>query len=359
MIEISLTAASLAQCRFSVSPSMQAAAVLHPHHPGTAGDRLTARQAVDCALKDKHLPVLSAIRAGIRTYAPDFLTPALGGAVAPTLDDELHRVACTPTETVSRQMNRLIADQRGHAGNTPGQPLPSLRQLLDGGERAFAQRAAGEMEVLWRSLIAPQWPSLSSRAEDDLDHRARTLARCGLTTVLNALHPAISCGTTTLNISSLRQIDVVADGRITLFPSPLATKWLLSIDPWGQRGPYLIYPVPAEGAAPRTSTGPAHPLAEVIGASRFVLLTALEAPRTTTELAERHHFSASTVSYHLAHLHRTGLVTRERAGKRVYYRRTAKAATLLDQVFRPGALRESGRRTVAASAAEREGIVST
>ncbi|MFD5623246.1 MarR family transcriptional regulator [Streptomyces yangpuensis] len=360
MIEISLTAASLGQCRFSVSPTMQAAAVLHPRHPGSAVDRRTIRRAVDATLERKRLRVLSAVGAGIRTYAPDFLTPALEGTATPSLDDELHHVACTPTETVARQINRLLADAYGlgHAEARTKQPPSPLRQLLDSGERAFAQRAAAEMEIFWKTLIAPQWQSIRSRAEADLDHRARTIARCGLTTVLNSLHPAISCGSTTLNISSGRRIDVVADGRITLFPSPLAVKWLLSLDPWGERGPYLIYPVRREGAAPRTPTGPAHPLTEVIGASRFVLLSALESPRTTTELAERHHFSASTVSYHLAHMHRTGLVTRERAGKRVYYRRTAKAATLLDQDFRPGAVVAPGRRAGGVTAPEPEGIVS-
>jgi DNA-binding transcriptional ArsR family regulator len=71
------------------------------------------------------------------------------------------------------------------------------------------------------------------------------------------------------------------------------------------------------------------PLGEVIGQARLMLLRDLGRPRTTSELAERHRMSASTVSYHLLRLHRVGLLGRSREGSRVYYRRTPEAEGML------------------------------
>ncbi|MEV4615515.1 winged helix-turn-helix domain-containing protein [Kitasatospora sp. NPDC049258] len=55
----------------------------------------------------------------------------------------------------------------------------------------------------------------------------------------------------------------------------------------------------------------------------------LETPRTTTELAERHWLAASTVSYHLGVLHRSGLLVKTRTRHRVLYQQTARAKGLL------------------------------
>ncbi|MET8243199.1 helix-turn-helix domain-containing protein [Streptomyces sp. NPDC005202] len=83
----------------------------------------------------------------------------------------------------------------------------------------------------------------------------------------------------------------------------------------------------------------------MIGQARLVLLTDLGSPRTTTELAERQHMSASTVSYHLLRLHRVGLLNRMREGSRVYYQRTSEA----DRLVTRGRCAGPGRRPAPAA----------
>jgi DNA-binding transcriptional ArsR family regulator len=61
--------------------------------------------------------------------------------------------------------------------------------------------------------------------------------------------------------------------------------------------------------------------AELIGHTRARILTLLERPQTTADLAARLSLSPSTVSYHLGVLYRAGLLERRRDRRRVVYTR--------------------------------------
>lgn len=75
---------------------------------------------------------------------------------------------------------------------------------------------------------------------------------------------------------------------------------------------------------------PAGPLSVVLGRSRALLLTELEAPASTTELAARTGLSRSAVSQYLTALRDARLVSAHRAGRWVLYARTALAEALLE-----------------------------
>ncbi|WP_220377944.1 ArsR/SmtB family transcription factor [Streptomyces inhibens] len=149
---------------------------------------------------------------------------------------------------------------------------------------------------------------------------------------------------------------------ITLFPSALAHSWLVSVDPWQERGIYLIYPTRRPNGPDRSARGTDPLLGSVIGHSRSALLADLDVPRTTTQLADRQHLGSSTVSYHLTHLLRAGLVTRVREGSRVYYQRTANADRLCVRSTRDdgarGLRRDRPVRPAPRPAAYHEGVVS-
>jgi DNA-binding transcriptional ArsR family regulator len=114
--------------------------------------------------------------------------------------------------------------------------------------------------------------------------------------------------------------EVSAGENLVLFPSPWAHSWLLSADPQGRRPVYLIYPTsPSVASAPSGKADRARKTS--VRPTRDVLLAGLDVPRTTTQLAASHHLSPSTVSYHLALLHRAGLITRVRERNSVYYQR--------------------------------------
>ncbi|MGP4002682.1 ArsR/SmtB family transcription factor [Streptomyces sp. 8N706] len=115
------------------------------------------------------------------------------------------------------------------------------------------------------------------------------------------------------------------------------------VDPRGEGSAYLIYPLQPHTPV-RPDPGAWHSLGKVIGHSRCALLADLGIPRTTTQLAAQHHLSQSTVSYHLAQLHRAGQVTRTRAGNRVYYERRAESEALVLQQGSTLAADVPGRR---------------
>ncbi|MEU7137102.1 helix-turn-helix domain-containing protein [Streptomyces sp. NPDC046261] len=289
---------------------------------------------IDAALDDSRLPLLTALRRDIRGYTPDFMTPALE-ADCPDLEAELHHVATTPGHVVARQMRRLASVAHGTSPRQGGRrpELASVRQFLELGESAFAERVANELDAFWNAGLAPSARSLIAEAEADLECRAQTIVRSGLGAALDALHPAISYREGALHMRTPHDLGTTSARRICFFPSPLAVNWMVSIDPWHERGIYLIYPTHRpDGRPPRTRERPAcHPLADVMGRSRFDLLVTLGSPRTTTELAALHRFGKSTISYHLSHLHRGGLVSRVRTGREVFYQRTATADRLLGE----------------------------
>ncbi|MFF9687730.1 ArsR/SmtB family transcription factor [Streptomyces sp. NPDC014623] len=70
-------------------------------------------------------------------------------------------------------------------------------------------------------------------------------------------------------------------------------------------------------------------IAPVLGATRLAILNSLTEPCTTTALAARHHLTPGTVSFHLSRLLAADLVVRERNGRHVHYRHTARARALL------------------------------
>ncbi|REK84613.1 transcriptional regulator [Streptomyces inhibens] len=340
MLQLRLSADSLAATCFAISPLMQVGAVIHPRYPAALHHEYFTGREVRETLQERRLHLLSALRREIRGYAPGFMA---GQSDSPgsDLEDELHRVATTPTHLVARQMDRVLR-MSSPRDNPTSSTEPTVRTFLEQGEREFAQKVACELEQFWNDCLAPVWSSIAARAEADIDDRAHTIARTGLSGALNSLHPTIAYRDNTLSFGgSERGADVShvdCGGRLRLFPSPLAPGWLVGVDPWHERGSILIYPTrrpskPGSRGGPGGTAG--QPWGNVIGHSRLGLLTLLDSPRTTTELAEQHHMSPSTVSYHLTRLHQAGLVTRTRAGNRVYYQRTTKAERLLDPPSSP------------------------
>ncbi|MFE6225981.1 MarR family transcriptional regulator [Streptomyces sp. NPDC057854] len=354
MIRLELDADAVARTRFAVSPLMQAGAALHPHAAVRNGPHRLTGSAVGGVLERRGLHLIAAIRSHVGGYVPDFMTPGHAAGPRPDLMAELHHVATTPTEVVARQLGRMLdhTDHTDRDANGPEPRLAGLRRYVERGEREFSERIAREMHAFWESCLAPAWPALRSRAEADVEARARLAATSGLGTALSSLHPAVTYRTGRLLVAADRRLDVRDAGSLLLFPSPLATSWLLSVDPWRERGVFLIYPAAVRPPARRPSgeCGADEALGRLVGRARLPLLMDLATPRTTTELAARHHMAASTVSYHLTRLHRAGLVTRTREAHRVYYERSARASALLDDRADTGGTGETEPRAGVVSA---------
>lgn len=313
--------------RFVVSPLAQIGSLLDFGLTAIGGGPLSERWPGK-VLKNPDVALLMALRQERRDYVPGFMFAGADGHRS--LEEELQQVAAAPSALVARQMQRFLHAAQGR-GRRDSTPLRRICTALEGGERAFARRVADELGHFWAACVSGRWPAMRPLMEGDIRHRAASLADRGLAETLSSLHPGVSYESGTLHMRDVRVRNVIETKRIVLHPSPLVRTWQLRHDPWGEDGTHLAYPVRLGPRAEPPSGGPAvaDSLGEVIGQARLLLLADLGSSRTTTELAERHHMSASTVSYHLTRMHRVGLLNRTREGSRVYYQRTPEADRLV------------------------------
>ncbi|MEV0678959.1 helix-turn-helix domain-containing protein [Actinosynnema sp. NPDC050436] len=301
MIRIELSAPALASARFGLSPLMEIGTVLNQWQ-ARRGARW-ARSALDTVVR-LDLRLLAGFLEH-RGYVPDFLNPLPAGYDA-DVQAELHAVATAAPEQVAAEV----------AGWARGRlrPAPRPRRVLDAlerGEDRFAQQVADELDRFHADFLSPRWPAVHRRLEADVDRRARVAAREGLGAVLGGLDAATTWRDGALQVDRPFDREVRENTGLLLLPSTLAGHVGVGVDPLGVRPVHLVYP----------ATTADHDLAGVLGSTRDALLRDLTAPRTTTELARRHHLAPSTVSYHLSRLHRAGMVTRTRSGTVVRYRR--------------------------------------
>ncbi|MFE2413848.1 ArsR/SmtB family transcription factor [Kitasatospora sp. NPDC059408] len=325
MLCLDMDRAVLANTRFAISPLSTAVGALGllrgNERPGGGGWRGRVQEAV----RERRLVLLGALFGGSWDYVPDFLTPQPQTPEAP-VQEELHAVATTGSARLRWEL-RIMA-QGVRAERLAGRVLPVvLREALERGERDFAELVAAELERLWESALAPHWPALRSRMEEDITHRARTTARHGLAGMLATLHPRVHWNDDRLNLVGRFQARIPGSTGLVLTPSvfPAGLRVVVdSVPSPADREPMLAYP-----SRPGPATGPGRTVPALLGATRARLLSDLHAARTTAELSERHFLATSTVSYHLGILHRTGLITRTRTGAHVLYQRTHRATDLL------------------------------
>ncbi len=317
--------AVLANTRFAISPLSTAIGALRllrdDGRPGGGGWRGRVRETV----RDRKLVLLGSLFGGSWDYVPDFLTPQ-PQAPENGLQEELHAVATTDCARLRWEL-QVMAQGVGEE-RLAGRVVPVvLRDALERGERDFAERMAAELHRLWDTALAPQWTALRTRMEEDITHRAQTSARHGLSGMLATLHPRMLWNDDRLTLVSRLRGRISGNTGLILTPSAFTTDLRMVID--SVPGPADRQPMFAYPCRPGPQTRPRPTVHALLGATRARLLSDLHTPRTTAELSERHFLATSTVSYHLGILHRTGLVTRTRAGQHVRYQQTRRATDLL------------------------------
>ena len=123
--------------------------------------------------------------------------------------------------------------------------------------------------------------------------------------------------------------EIGLDGRgLLLVPSVFSCHRTSAMTepPWQ---PTLVYPARGVGLLWESAAAPPDALSKVLGRSRAQLLTDLDAPRTTTDLAERLAMTPGGVSQHLTALRDSGLVSARRHGRQVLYCRSPLADELV------------------------------
>jgi len=330
LLVLELDVADLAATRFAISPLHETTrAMLLLANPSPPVVNLPWVRWARAQLGRRPLRMPRAwplIVNGLPTH-PEFLSPA-PSVKAPGLDAELARVRATPAEPVQASLRRVFGDH----------PWPdSATELFERPTESLAE-IADELAECHDRLVGPHWERIQPVLEADIVYRAGLLAGGGARSLFSDLHPDLrwSGGTLTLTDTdegpSRFRVVMGPDG-VVLIPSVF--NWpLVSVSKATSSQTTLIYP--ARGTATVWDGGVAaapDAIEELLGPARARLLGALRSPSTTSALALRFGVTPSAVSQHLAVLHRSGLVDRERSGRRVLYQASELGLALLDRAM--------------------------
>jgi len=246
-------------------------------------------------------------------FVPDFITPPPRSPLD-RIEDELERVRATPPRQVAKELD-IFAGQHGNR-------LPAAAVPLRRNPRREVPRLADTMADYWKRAVEPFWPRLLALLSTDLRHRATQLTQGGPAVLFRALHAAVTYDGEWLHIDQPWQGTVELSGRGLLLV-PTAFSWqrpaVIALEPWQ---PTLLYPARGVALLWESPRAAAPGLASLMGSTRAQILTALDAPQSTTELADRLGVTAGGISQHLSVLAAAALVAREREGRVVLYART-------------------------------------
>jgi DNA-binding transcriptional ArsR family regulator len=181
---------------------------------------------------------------------------------------------------------------------------------------------AETLQRYWEATLKTHWSRIRGVLEEDIAHRAATLASDGFNTMLAGLHERIRFEHLTMSIGhGVETTETELNGSgMMLIPSVFA--WpLLAFN--NAQHPSLIYGARGIG---RLAEHPSNPnsaaLSNLLGRTRTAVLLACRVPVTTTELSVQLAQSPAAVSQHLSILREGGLLRSWRSGRRVLYLRT-------------------------------------
>src|SRR4051812_27098008 len=262
--------------RFAISPAFELVSSLRLFRdPASAALHLPWLEDVRGQISDAELlPLLSLLPP--KGYVPDFITPPPSSPLM-RMDAEFERILATPPRQIRKELDIF---ERQHADA----PFPTAAEPLRRRPAQQLPKLVAAIRAYWQRALEPHWPRVLALLSADLHHRATRLTEAGPQALFEDLHPMVSFEGEWLNVDHGWEgtVELAGDGLLLV---PSAFNWqkpsVISIEPWQ---PTLIYP--ARGTALLWETrGAASNLAALIGVTRARILQALDAPRSTSELA--------------------------------------------------------------------------
>src|SRR4051794_2364058 len=281
---------------------------------------------LDPAAVRAQLPILRALNPPVG-WVPDFLAPPPRSSER-DVEEELAEIAGHPLAAIAADLRRSLDSHPTRGRQARLEPLIADPEAGRAGILA-------ELRWAWTTLIKPFSAPVRELISADIAYRSREISRHGLGRALTDLHPSLSWQDGAISVTPAfedARLDLAGRG-VALMPSAFCWPDLLVVHdpPWS---PTIVYP--ARGIGDLWTAPPIAPagLAGVLGATRALLLTDLARPATTTTLATRHRLSPAAVSAQLGRLRDAGLITGQRLGKEVLYRRTPMADALIHAAAR-------------------------
>ncbi|WP_320068205.1 ArsR family transcriptional regulator [Micromonospora sp. RTGN7] len=313
MTTLHVDSQTMATARFAVSPlaeTVAALSLLAGRRLGPTAASWTARHraAAEEVGRDEAGRALLELLART-SWFPDFLTPLALGRSA-TFAAELAAVARTPPEKA-----------RDDLATSLGGPMPASLAAPD-----LVPRVTRILERVWTACVKSDWPRHRAVLERDIIHRAGLLVTAGWAQALTGLGPEVRwLGAGRIKVNAYEGAEEhVGRAQLIFVPCALGAGWL------GLRPPeayVVVYPARGVGSPDGPSDGSGADA--LIGTSRARLLRSLDTPGTPSQLAALHGLSLGTVGEHLSILLAAGTVTAARAGRSVWYSRTALGDALL------------------------------
>jgi hypothetical protein len=315
MIRLAFAPADLAGVRFAHSPMAEViASSVALTKPDQFWMYAAWRAQVRPVLAAARLETFLAVVARPHGWVPDFLSPVPPTA-RPLLRDELAMIAATPLDRVAWEV--------AYAWREAAEVPPEITR--------FDRDPAGALAVLLREIrqyfdlaLGPYWPRLRAAAEAEIAHRARAATERGPRALIQDLHPTLSWDDKDLLIGYGAAHEFGLDGHsLTLLPSGFAGPKVFAVTETAQ-GRALWYPPRGYGALwdKTRRSEPTAALAALLGPTRAAVLTLLEVPHSTGEVAAALGLAAATASHHLTTLRDAGLISGFRVGRKLEYLRT-------------------------------------
>jgi len=326
MIHLHLTPDSLLKTRFAFSPLVEVSVSYH----NLRRDKFANSAVYGWAEKTRHIlaetefPLLDELM-GVWGYVPDFLTPTPTHMEFNLENDFIHLRNASP---------QLIQDNLSYVIETTGSS--ELREQFRVDPQSYKEALINEVRTYWQLAIQPHWQSLVNVIEGDLLFRARQIALCGSASVLSDLDAMVTFDGKALRLdkpyyTKPDQYFVLDQEGLQLVPSIFGSSVMWQVAP--DYKPMIIYGARGIGTWQQAQPELDESLELLLGAGQASVLSVLDSPTTTSELALNLHLTAGAVSQHLNLLNRAGLVQSSRSGKRVYYSLSQKGEDLL-RLFR-------------------------
>lgn len=328
---------ALTRVRFAISPMFEMIRSIRTlQDPAGAALHLPWVEQAAPLIAGLDLSALVALQSS-PVYNPDFVNPPPSGPLV-EFEDELAVMVATPPRQIAAEVRYAYADAA----------LPAVLEPFVESPRKAVEGLAELMREYWQRSLAGHWPRVRSLLEHDVLYRSRQIADGGTARLFCDLDPGVSwCdGVLTIECGECES-DLDLDERgLLLVPS--AFVWpkvtILTLEPWQ---PTLAYPARGIGMlwSPDEPSAP-DALERLMGRTRARMLSALDSPRSTTELAGTLGMTPGGVSQHLTVLRDAGLVCGRRVARSVLYLRSAEGDALLDA---SGAAEPAGGRAAHAA----------
>ena len=313
-----VTADTLAESRFVISPLAEATASLIALERGTAahpGERiwLDAHQPAYRKRLARDPITALLVRAALgRHWIADFFTITPAGEGEPDLGEELTRIRERLPEVARTDLTMSLDG-----------PLPARLRRSD-----LPERAADLLDWVWTETVLPYWPRRRRIMEADIVARTRQLSQGGWAAALADMRPGMRwLGEGRLQINAHNYPPrKIAGAQLLFVPVTPGQGWVS----WDLPHRYAVM-YPCSGVLAQADPAPVpEALGALLGPARAGVLVLLETPKSTTQLVALTGQRLGSVGRHLKVLLDARLAQRRRAGRSVLYYRTAAGDTLLE-----------------------------